>query len=126
VCPCLLTSLEEAFLPLLSSLSSVDGVQDVVGLLLLLQELDSFGLERGRAVTVGSVLRVILTRKIAVLLLKLLLGFIDVSLKSLSPGGDEFASGRVGLFFQFLCVSGGKVQEVWVDGGQVDQGCQSI
>lgn len=124
--PCLLTGLEETFLPFLSSLSSVDRVQDIVGLLLLLQELNSFGLERGRAVTVGSVLRVILACKVAVLLLELLLGFADVSLESLSPCRDKFACGRVGLFFELLCVSGGKVQEVGIDGGQMDQGCQGV
>lgn len=44
--PCLLTGFEESLLSLLSGLSSVNRVQDVVGLLLFLQELNGTSFQR--------------------------------------------------------------------------------
>lgn len=126
MCPCFLTRFKEALFPLLAGLTKVNCLQDVVRLLLLLKELDSPGFKRRPGPAVCSVLRMVLTRKVAVLLLELLLSLGNVTFESLGSLGDENAGGRVGLLLKLLCVSGGEVQEVGVDCGQVDQGRQGI
>jgi hypothetical protein len=124
--PCLLTGFKKSLFPLLSSLSGVNRVEDIVGLLLLLQELDGPRFKRRGSVAVRSVLSVVLTGKVAILQLHLLLCFGNVSLQGFRSVGHEGSRRGVGLLLELVLVPRRQVQEVGIDGRQVNEGSQGV